>query len=196
MRSVSGTEEAEFRALYEAQFEPVYAYFARRVADRETVSDLVSNVFLVAWRRLAALPESAHERKLWLFGVARRVLADSRKAERRRVRLSDRLQNALVAVATPAWPQGRLVSDTEVRLAAALDGLRPADREALMLVAWDRLSEAEAAAVLGCSVNAFAIRIHRARKRLAARYAAIGPEAPERAPHPSPAPRTQGVPHD
>jgi len=48
----------------------------------------------------------------------------------------------------------------------AVRRLAPGEREALQLVHWERLSHAEAAAVLGCSANAVAIRVHRARTRL------------------------------
>lgn len=50
----------------------------------------------------------------------------------------------------------------------ALGGLRPADREALLLVCWEELSYAEAAQALGCSANAVGIRVHKAKTRLRA----------------------------
>jgi RNA polymerase sigma-70 factor (ECF subfamily) len=49
---------------------------------------------------------------------------------------------------------------------AALDRLSVREREALQLVLWEELSHAEAAQVLGCSANAVAIRVHRAKTRL------------------------------
>jgi predicted DNA-binding protein (UPF0251 family) len=49
---------------------------------------------------------------------------------------------------------------------AALASLRPKEREALQLVLWDELSHTEAAAVLGCTVNAFELRYRRARNRV------------------------------
>jgi DNA-directed RNA polymerase specialized sigma24 family protein len=52
------------------------------------------------------------------------------------------------------------------RLLAALGGLRPRDREALLLLYWEELSYAEAATALGCSANAVGIRVHRAKARL------------------------------
>ena len=48
--------------------------------------------------------------------------------------------------------------------------LNEADREILLLAAWEELSTTEIAAVLGCSVNAAALRLHRARKRLTKVY--------------------------
>jgi len=52
------------------------------------------------------------------------------------------------------------------RLLAAIRELRPADREALLLVSWEQLTYAEAAETLGCSVNAVGIRVHKAKTRL------------------------------
>ena len=67
----------------------------------------------------------------WLYGVARRVVANQERSARRRLRLGQ------------------------------------ADREVLRLAAWEELQPAEIAAVLGCSANAAAVRLHRARQRLA-----------------------------
>jgi RNA polymerase sigma-70 factor (ECF subfamily) len=41
------------------------------------------------------------------------------------------------------------------------------DREILLLVAWDGLEPARAARALGARPGAFAVRLHRARRRLA-----------------------------
>ena len=51
-------------------------------------------------------------------------------------------------------------------LAAALASLGERDREALLLIAWEELSVSEAAVAVGCSRGAFAVRLHRARRRL------------------------------
>jgi RNA polymerase sigma-70 factor (ECF subfamily) len=60
---------------------------------------------------------------------------------------------------------------------AAMSGLRPADREALQLILWDELSYAEAAAVLGCSPNAFELRYRRARNAVRDAIVAMSPAA-------------------
>jgi RNA polymerase sigma-70 factor (ECF subfamily) len=58
-----------------------------------------------------------------------------------------------------------------------MSALRPADREALRLVLWDELSHAEAAAVLGCSPNAFELRYRRARSAVRDAVMAMHPTA-------------------
>jgi DNA-directed RNA polymerase specialized sigma24 family protein len=54
-------------------------------------------------------------------------------------------------------------------VARAFDTLKPRDQEILRLAAWEQLTTTEGAAVLGCSVSAYRMRLHRARGRLAAK---------------------------
>ena len=61
------------------------------------------------------------------------------------------------------------------RWASALQSLSAADQELLALVAWDGLTARESAASLGCSVSAYAMRLHRARRRLAAQLDLTSP---------------------
>ena len=75
----------------------------------------------------------------------------------------------------PPSPRETATRDPADRLAErdaalrAFTGLSEPDREALRLVAWERLSLADAARAAGVSRPAFAMRVHRARRRLAAR---------------------------
>jgi len=126
----------------------------------------------VAWRRLGEVPAPPADR-LWLFGVARNSVADQRRAERRRLHLQARLSQD--AVTTGSLPPAPDPSDEQVR--AAINALRPAEREALRLVLWDELSHAAAAAVLGCSPNAFELRYRRARNSLRDAVVATYPAA-------------------
>ena len=75
------------------------------------------------------------------------------------------------------------------RVVAALDRLSGREREALQLVLWDELSHADAAQVLGCSANAVAIRVHRAKARLRRELSGTELPATERSVTESPAPR-------
>ena len=131
----------------------VRAYAARRV-DAAAADDAVSEVFVIAWRRLDDVPVNARP---WLLGCARRVLAHQRRRTGRDAALALRLQSASA---------GRPTGDEA--LASAFAQLRERDRELLMLIAWEGLEPQEAAAVLGCTRQTLAVRLHRARKRLAA----------------------------
>jgi RNA polymerase sigma-70 factor (ECF subfamily) len=153
----SRVRERRFEALYTAHYQAIAGYVLRRVAAHEA-DDVIAQVFTVAWRRFDHVPPPPDDR-LWLFGVARNSVSDQRRSERRRLHLRARLSQDAVttgSLAPAADPSGEQVR-------AAMSALPPADREALRLVLWDELSHAEAAALMGCSPNAFELRYRRAR---------------------------------
>jgi RNA polymerase sigma-70 factor, ECF subfamily len=153
---------ARFRAVYDTNYRRVLGYVLRRTATREDAEDVVAETFLTAWRRLEQLPHGCGARP-WLYGVARRALANHRRGELRRERLAGRL---LGDSRMPS--QHTANADREVAwVAAAFARLDDDDRELLALVAWEGLDVGEVAAVLGCSRNAVRIRLHRARRCLA-----------------------------
>jgi RNA polymerase sigma factor (sigma-70 family) len=156
----------------------------RRTDNPDDAADVIAETFLTAWRRLDAVPPG-DEARLWLYGVARRVLANYRRGERRRAVLADRLRAELSASYRPAQYTGELAE-----FAAAFRSLAEADREVLALVGWEGLDRGQAAAALGCSRNALRIRLHRARRRLAdacARHQAASPSEPVSVPKGEPA---------
>jgi RNA polymerase sigma-70 factor (ECF subfamily) len=105
---------------------------------------------------------------LWLFGVARRVLANHRRTDVRR----ERLERRLAAVGDGHRDVEPDVAHAE--LGAALRGLTDDDRAVVIMRCWDGLTVGEIAALLECSPNAVSIRLHRARRQLAARLASKG----------------------
>jgi RNA polymerase sigma factor (sigma-70 family) len=158
-----GRELAQIRfgQLYRDQARAILAYALRRVDDPEDAADVVAETFLVAWRRLDEVPGDAGA-KLWLFGVARRVIANRHRAERRRTRLGERLAESLrTELATQPAPAGEAAEALR-----AIGGLDDDDRELLLLVSWEELSPGEVAKVLGISSLAARSRLHRARRRL------------------------------
>jgi RNA polymerase sigma factor (sigma-70 family) len=120
---------------------------------------VVSETFLVAWRRLDELPSDARP---WLIGVARNVRLNLRRGVQRQHALTDRLSEAPPSDERPV----SLHEGESVR--AALTKLREQDREVLLLSMWDDLDRAAIAQVLGCSKGNVSLRLHRARRRLAA----------------------------
>jgi RNA polymerase sigma-70 factor, ECF subfamily len=75
----AGSREARFTRLYELHLDAVRAYAWRR--SQGLADEIVAETFLVAWRRLEAIPEDALP---WLIGVARNVRANLRRGDRRR----------------------------------------------------------------------------------------------------------------
>jgi RNA polymerase sigma-70 factor (ECF subfamily) len=166
--------ERRFRQLYEEHYHPLQAYTVRRLDARDDVADVVAEVFTTAWRRLDDIP-APPETRLWLYGVARRVLAGHRRSSNRFRKLIARVGAAQTT--DSAYSQlGPDIADHQV--IRALRQVPPAEREALMLTVWEQLSHTEAAQVLGCSPNAVGIRVHRARVRLRAVLGEPPPESP------------------
>ena len=153
-----------YRRLFDACYQPLLAY-ARRRANAADADDLVADVLTVAWRRLDDIPVGYE--LPWLYGVARRSLANQRRASGRRLRLLDRVRSDVIAPS----PHD---SDGDDEVAEALDRLNDADREILRLAAWEDLRASEIAVVLGCSENAAALRLSRARRRFRDALTEIG----------------------
>jgi RNA polymerase sigma-70 factor (ECF subfamily) len=159
------TDTERFEAVFRAHHRAVLRYALRR-ADPATADEVVAETFLVCWRRLDDVPDDARP---WLLGTARRCLANLRRSTTR--------STALTARATQLQPmaEGRDPGDVlgaREMVRTAFAQLSETDREVLRLVAWDGLDIAAGARVLGCTRPAFAVRLHRARRRLAARLAA------------------------
>lgn len=177
-----GNEEAlltserseRLKSLYETYCPRVLAYALRR-APWEDAEEAVAETFIVAWRRLPEVPDDPIP---WLLAVARRVLANQRRANARRKALDLRLGLAprpeSFVAPDPADEVG-----ARMALGDALQHLREWDREALLLVAWDGLDNRQAALVMNCSPASFAVRVHRARRLLMQRLQEIEPNAPD-----------------
>jgi len=149
------TPEERFRSLFARHYPAVFRYAGRRLG-REEAADAAAEAFTVAWRKLSHVPVEP-ETLPWLYGVARRVVANAERGRRRRERLAARAGRT--ATETSADPDRAGVLE-------ALAGLSAADREILRLAAWEGLDPRGMGLVLGCSPNAAAIRLHRARRRL------------------------------
>ena len=158
--------EDRFRSLFMRGY-PALGRFARhRGLAGADAEDLVAATLEVAWRRLEDVP--ADDPLPWLYAVAHNLLRNHWRAERRRRDLASRLP----------LPRPQAAGEPAVmwsgELRSALLSLDASDQEILILVAWDGLSSSEAALVLRCSPEAARARLHRARRRLAARLGSEG----------------------
>jgi RNA polymerase sigma factor (sigma-70 family) len=147
-----------FEAVFREHHAAVRA-FARRRVPAEAVDDVVSETFLVAWRRIDRLGEDPLP---WLLGIARNAVGTERRGNNRRLRLWTKAQAGYRANVDPidATPA------EDSRVLSTLARMSERDREALTLIAWDDLTPAQAAAVLGMPANRFRVRLHRASRRL------------------------------
>jgi RNA polymerase sigma factor (sigma-70 family) len=146
-------DDAGFERLYRAHASSVRAYARRRLTSDALADDVVSDVFLVVWRRLDEVPPQPR-----LYGIARRALANRRRGEARTTALRERITHER------RDPVG--IPDEDGRVLRALARLSEPDRELLLLVAWEGLEPSELAQALGARPETIAVRLHRARRRL------------------------------
>ena len=151
------TRADRLEAVMREVVEPVRRYLVRRT-DATTADDVLSETLVVLWRRLDDVPDDAIA---WSIGVARLQLANAERSARRQQRLFARL----VVLDPPGAVDDHANADTSY-IREAIARLRPLDAEVIRLTAWDDLSLEQVASVLGVTVNAATIRLHRARKKL------------------------------
>lgn len=155
-------DERGFRELFDAEFDDIWRYARRRCACSQDADDITAETFAVAWRRRDDLPPEGQAR-LWLFGAARRVLANHQRGTKRRERLNDRL--AVLPPDASNDPADELAESPD-NLLAALNSMPSDDRDLLMMRAWDEMAVNDIAELLSCTPNAVSIRLTRARSFL------------------------------
>ena len=171
-------DPAEFAPLFDRHAPTVHRYLGRRVG--ELADDLLSETFLIAFRRRAAYRPEHVQVRPWLLGIATNVVHGHVRTEQRRYR-------ALARAAAEPERHGTDPGDSAERLdaqalrgplAAALAGLKPRDRDALLLLAWGQLGYEEIAAALDVPVGTVRSRLHRARRQTRAALGDVSPFDP------------------
>lgn len=151
--------EDAFSEFYKAHY-PVVLRFARRRAGEDMARHVAEETMLAAWKSWDRLPAKPLP---WLYGTARNQLANARRAAARRARTEQ--EAGLEPAGGPVTAEESLTQAAPVR--QALSQLGPADQELLRLAYWEGLPARDIADVVGSNAGAVAVRLHRARKRLA-----------------------------
>ncbi|MBN8869937.1 MAG: sigma-70 family RNA polymerase sigma factor [Solirubrobacterales bacterium] len=151
------TSRNEFEAVSELR--PMISAYCRRRGSRDP-EGIAAEVIAIAWGRRDEL--DLKDCRPWLIATARNLLLDEYRARRRSIPTDPGAMADLDKRREPDFEVESL--DPELRL--ALDSLSPSDREAVLLVAWEELSPAEAARSMGIRPATFRVRLHRARSRL------------------------------
>lgn len=168
--------EDEFRAVFDSLYPDILSYAGRRT-DPSTAEDVVSETFFVVWRRWPDAPETEDEKqslRAWTFGVARHMLSNAQRAKFRASKLDTALKAAVFAGVPVVEPDHGPMVDARQAATAVFLKLPPREQEILEMVAWEGLSIDEVAEVLDTSKTAIAMRLVRARRRLAALMRAGG----------------------
>lgn len=158
--AMAGDRES-FTVLVREHSQAVHAYLARR-AGRQVADDLLTEVWLRAWRSRASYDVAWAGPRPWLYGIARNVLRGHW-----RVRV-DRSESRFTLAEDP-WPavDDRLDAGRfRLALGAALALLGEDCREVVLLVAWEQLTPTEVALSLGLSPSTVRSRLHRGRLTL------------------------------
>jgi RNA polymerase sigma factor (sigma-70 family) len=164
-RSRRGDAEA-FGVLFDRHSNAIYNYCFRRTGDWSVAEDLLSVVFLEAWRRRAKrLPEG--KVLPWLYGVATNVVRNQRRSQRRYLAALARVPRPDDSVELAEASNERLDDEREMRLVLATIARLPRrEQEVFVLCAWSELSYEDAAAALDLPVGTVRSRLSRARTRL------------------------------
>ncbi|WP_240642421.1 RNA polymerase sigma factor [Microbacterium sulfonylureivorans] len=136
------------------------AYFEYRVS-RDEAPDLLVETMTAAWRHANNLPAAAEEARMWLFGIARNVLANAQRSGRRRVRLANRLRDMLATGTTVGPP-----ADTGLEVRDAVNRLADHHAEIIRLVHWDGFSLVDAAKLCGIPESTARSRYQAAKRQL------------------------------
>ncbi len=163
-RSDRSGREARFEELYRSTAQDLLAFITRRTSDPAEATDVLAEVYIVAWRRIEKLPAGS-EARLWLFGVARNLLMKSSQQRQSHQAIVHDLTEELARLAPyrTESPDGVL---TET-MRSCLQKLPRKQREVLLLTAWEGLKPREIAKVTGSSANVVRVRLHHARQQLA-----------------------------
>jgi RNA polymerase sigma-70 factor (ECF subfamily) len=156
--SLAGDDDA-FVELVRRHAPAVSAYLVRR-AGRGPAEELLGEVWVAAYVSRASYDRSCPEARPWLFGIARNTLRAHWRA-----RSAEQLDPEMPVLLDP-WPEVDERIDGMAVLRQALRGLPAAEREIVLLVAWEQLSVAEAARTLGIPAGTARYRLHRARLAL------------------------------
>lgn len=159
---------AAFAELFDRHARAVNAFATYRIG-RHAAEDVLSETFLVAFRRRTDFDTDVESAAPWLFGIASRLISRHRAVEAKQWRsfaasISQQEQSSLGGLedALSRVDAQREVATLKARIAA----LAPKDRETLLLYAWQGMSYDEVAAALGVPVGTVRSRLNRVRRRL------------------------------
>jgi RNA polymerase sigma factor (sigma-70 family) len=164
-RSRSGDADA-FGVLFDRHARTIYNYCFRRVGSQVVAQDLLSIVFLEAWRRRdKELPPA--KVLPWLYGIATNVVRHQRRSERRYAAALGRLAPPDVARDFADAADERLDYENEAQCAISLLGKLPnGERDVFILCVGMDLSYDDTAAALGIPLGTVRSRLSRAKARL------------------------------
>ena len=183
MEKASGHEPLDVEAAFRREAPALLGYFTRRVSPTEDAADLLSETFLIAWRKRNRVTLAEATVRPWLYGIARKMLAQHRRGSMRRHALADRVrrvlrESAVAGLDGTANPEDEL-SEHVRSLVGLLD---PLDQEIVTLVYWEGFSQEDVARIVGKPASTVRSRLTRARALLRSQLAESGEVEPGETP--------------
>ena len=165
--------EHSFDQVFKGEYAPLRGYVYRRLGS-SAADEVAAETFAIAYRRWGDV-DPARPVRPWLYGIAANLLRHHWRKERRMLRAYARSEPGLLSEQDEDESVERADAKAQGRaLAAALAGLRPVEREILLLHAWADLTDAEIAEALSLPVGTVKSRLHRTRERMRNRLAGSG----------------------
>jgi RNA polymerase sigma-70 factor (ECF subfamily) len=157
-------EPEAFAVLYRRYEIPILHYFLRRGSEPEVAADLTAETFAAALAGASRFRAGPQPLQAWLYGIARNVLRESV----RRRRVEDRHRRALEMSPLTLGDESieRIDRLGSGGVAAMLESLSPAQREAIDARVLREEPYAEIASQLGCSESVVRQRVSRGIRRL------------------------------
>lgn len=173
-----------FGAVFDAYFGDIHGYVAQRLGV-DHAEDVVSDTFLIAFRKRAQYDPARATVRSWLFGIATKLIGKHRRLEARTLRALGRYGPDGDAPGHEERVSARVSAQSlQPSLASALAGLEQRDRDVILLVALAGLSHEEIATALGVPYGTVGSRLSRARKKLRGSLGGTNPMlVPEEADH-------------
>jgi RNA polymerase sigma factor (sigma-70 family) len=158
-----------FGAIFDRHGSTLLRFLARRV-DPAEAEDLLGEVFRIAFERRSAFERDRDSARPWLYGIAANVVAKHHRSEARRLRAMARVSGQQHLGDDPA-ERAVAAADAGARWTRVMDAigsLPEAERQVLLLFAWEELSYDEIALALGIPAGTVRSRLSRGRARLTA----------------------------
>lgn len=154
---------ARFRAMFDASYTLVWRVLRRFGVPEAATDDAAQEVFMIAARKLNEIdPE---KERSFLYGTARRVAADSRRARRRTPETESDSKLAVHADGAPSPEQITAQSEARAMLERILDAMDEDERSVFVLFELEGLAKSEVASALAIPEGTAASRLRRARER-------------------------------
>lgn len=169
--AASRSDPERFGAVFDKHAPLIHRYISRRTGC-EVAEDLVAETFLAAFRRRERYDTTRPDARPWLYGIATKLISQHRREEIRQLRAQ---QAAIAELDDPDHSDdvaaSVVASGVRGLLCDALAGLKDADRDVLVLIAWEQLSYSQVAQALDIPVGTVRSRLSRARTQLRAALA-------------------------